>query len=172
MDECGFSPSQPVSYSWVLPGQRKRIPYENPQGRRLNVLAALIRHGPTPSLGWVMETHGAFVAEQLLDFLPQLPRPAGQPLVVVLDNASYHVNQIIKAGRAKLREQRIYLYYLPPYSPELNLIEPVFGVIKGTGLPERSYTTMAALEAAADQAFMDYEAQLQAKTAPHPRLAA
>jgi putative transposase len=161
-----------VSYSWVLPGQRKRIPYENPQGRRLNVLAALIRHGPTPSLGWAMETHGAFVAEQLLDFLPQLPRPAEQPVVVVLDNASYHVNKVIKAARTRLRQQRIYLYYLPPYSPELNLIEPVFGVIKGTGLPQRSYTTLTALDAAVEQAFTDYEATLHLKTTPQPRLAA
>ena len=26
-DECGFAPSQPVSYSWVRAGERKRIPY-------------------------------------------------------------------------------------------------------------------------------------------------
>ena len=36
----GFSPSQPTSYAWVLKGGRKRIPYENPQGRRVNALAA------------------------------------------------------------------------------------------------------------------------------------
>jgi len=93
-------------------------------------------------------------------------------LTVVLDNASHHVNYSIKAGLAELRRQRIYLYYLPPYSPELNLIEPVFGVIKGTGLPERSYTTLPALEAAVDKEFTDYEATLQAKTTPQPRLAA
>jgi putative transposase len=161
-----------VNYSWVLPGQRKRIPYENPQGRRLNVLAALIVQGPQRSLTWATETQGAFVAEQLLDFLPQIPRPAGQPLVVVLDNGSLHVNRIVKAAVAALRQQRIYLYYLPPYSPELNLIEPVFGVIKGTGLPERTYTTLPALESAVDNAFTAYETSLQARTSLQPRLAA
>ncbi len=50
LDECGFAPSQPVNYSWVRPGERKHIPYENPQGRRLNVLAALVPDGPYAAL--------------------------------------------------------------------------------------------------------------------------
>lgn len=35
LDECGFSPTLPVGYSWTLPGLRKFIPYEAPQGRRV-----------------------------------------------------------------------------------------------------------------------------------------
>jgi putative transposase len=161
-----------VNYSWTLPGERKRLPYENPQGRRLNVLAALMPCGPQPGLHWAIETHGAFVAEQLLDFLPQLPRLPDKALVVVIDNASHHSNHMVKAALPRLRQQRIYLYYLPPYSPELNLIEPVFGVIKGTGLPERSYRSTPALEAAVEKEFTDYEQKLLAKTTPQPRLAA
>jgi putative transposase len=30
LDECGFSPSQPSTLSWVRRGERKRVPYENP----------------------------------------------------------------------------------------------------------------------------------------------
>jgi transposase len=40
-----------------------------------------------------------------------------------------------------LRGLRIYFYYLPPYSPELNEIEGVFGVSKRHELHERRYTT-------------------------------
>jgi transposase len=40
-----------------------------------------------------------------------------------------------------LRRLRIYFYYLPPYSPELNEIEGVFGVSKRHELHERRYTT-------------------------------
>ena len=32
LDECGFAPSLPTGYSWCLPGQRKRVKYEYPQG--------------------------------------------------------------------------------------------------------------------------------------------
>ena len=34
LDECGFSPTLPVGYSWSLPGRRKFIRYEAPQGRQ------------------------------------------------------------------------------------------------------------------------------------------
>lgn len=50
LDESGFAPSQPVSYSWVRAGERKRIPYENPEGQRKNVLAALDVDSPVASL--------------------------------------------------------------------------------------------------------------------------
>jgi hypothetical protein len=38
LDECGFSPSQPVNYSGTLAGECKRVPYENPCGRRVNAI--------------------------------------------------------------------------------------------------------------------------------------
>ena len=59
LDECGFAPSQPVTYSWVLPGERKLIPYENPRSRRLNAMAALDRTGPEPGLYWVAKPNKA-----------------------------------------------------------------------------------------------------------------
>ena len=45
---------------------------------------------------------------------------------MVLDNASLHVSKVVKAQRKELARLGIYLYYLPPYSPELNEIEAVF----------------------------------------------
>jgi transposase len=139
------------------------VPYENPQGRRINVLAAYAPFGPAPALTWGLE-RGSLVSEQLLGFLPLLPRQPDQPLVVVLDNGSMHVSKLVQAARAALREQRIYLYFLPPYSPELNLIEAVFGGIKAHGLPARAYTDWEALDAAIDAGFTDAEQRLLTRT--------
>ena len=36
----------PTTYSWCLRGQRLRVPYQAPQGRRVNVLGAYFTHGP------------------------------------------------------------------------------------------------------------------------------
>src|SRR4051812_9903096 len=52
LDEVGFSPSLPTTRSWSLPGDRKFVPYENPQGRRLNLLAGLVAAGRQPALTW------------------------------------------------------------------------------------------------------------------------
>jgi transposase len=161
-----------VNRSWTLAGQRKQVAYENPCGRRVNVLAAYVPDGPTPSLTWGNERAGALLAEQLLGFVRQIPHPSGQPLVVVMDNGSIHVSKTVQRAQAALRQERIYLYYLPPYSPALNAIEPVFGVIKQHDLPERRYTSMSALEAAIDAAFTRAEARLLARTAPQLRRSA
>src|SRR3954470_15366583 len=51
LDECGFSPTLPVGYSWSLPKQRKLVRYEAPQGRRVNALAAYRPYGGGPPRG-------------------------------------------------------------------------------------------------------------------------
>lgn len=46
LDEAGFAPTLPTTYSWSAVGERLVIPYEAPQGRRVNVLGAYFSHGP------------------------------------------------------------------------------------------------------------------------------
>jgi hypothetical protein len=41
-----------VTYSWVRRGERKRVPYENPQRRRYNTLVLYAPEGPAPALDW------------------------------------------------------------------------------------------------------------------------
>jgi hypothetical protein len=45
LDEAGFAPTLPTSYSWSPVGERLSIPYEAPQGRRVNVIGASFTHG-------------------------------------------------------------------------------------------------------------------------------
>jgi putative transposase len=160
-----------VNYSWTRHGERKRIPYENPQGRRMNVLAAYSPCGSQPSLTWGLQ-RGSLVSEQLVDFVQRLPRLPDKPLVIVLDNGSMHVSRVTKAALVKLREQRIYFYYLPPYSPDLNDIEAIFGGIKAHQLPERRYPTWESLEEAIITGFTHVEDRLHKKYAIQPGLAA
>src|SRR4051794_20954793 len=120
LDECGFAPSLPTGYSWCLPGQRKRVCYEYPQGRRGNVLATYNPFGPTPRLS-AAAFERTLTSDDLLEYLRALPA-AQVPRVVVLDNAGMHTSKAFKAMRKDLARQRIYLYYLPAYSPELNRI--------------------------------------------------
>lgn len=145
-----------MTYSWTRRGERKRIPYENPQRRRVNALAALVRHDPSPSLTWDTAPRH-LTSRDLLAFLPGIPHRTDVPLVVVLDNASHHRSDAVRAALPRLWAQRIYLYFLPGYSPHLNLIEPVFRVIKHQELPARTYPTVPVLEAAVDSAFTAYE---------------
>jgi transposase len=151
-------------------GQRKLVPYENPQRRRLNTLAALDKGGPAPGLYWVNKPK-AFVAEEFVRFLLALPQ-VPVPRVVVIDNGPIHRNSVVKAAMPQLWARRIYLYYIPPYSPELNDIEPVFRNTKHYELPERRYTSVPDLESAVDRAFTRTDNRIVAKCLHQPRLAA
>ena len=160
-----------MTYSWVRQGERKLIGYENPQGRRLNALAALDRTGPEPGLYWVAKPNRALKAEEFLRFLAALP-PLPVLRVVVLDNGSLHRNDLVKAALPDLWTKGIYLYYLPPYSPELNEIEPLFQEVKHHDLPERTYTTVQTLMSAVNYAFTRAEARVLTKCELKPRQAA
>ncbi len=143
------------------------MPYENPEGRRVNALAALTWGDAEPAVYWVAKP-GSLRAEHLIRFLQELPS-APVPTVVVLDNASIHRSTEVHSAIPDLWTRGVYLYDLPPSSPELNDIEPIFRVIKHDGLPERRYATMPALLDAVHRAFTSYEEELIAKHPHHPR---
>jgi putative transposase len=171
LDECGFAPSLPTGYSWALPGERKRVKYEYPQGRRVNVLAAYRPYGPAPWLG-AQPFERTLTSEDLLAYLKERLPGAAVPRVVVLDNASLHVSKVTKAARPALAKLGIYLYYLPAYSPELNKIEPVFKQVKHHEIPQRSHTSRAELRGSVEQGFDSYGRRLQPKSVEELRPAA
>src|SRR5439155_12046267 len=155
LDESGFSPSLPTGYSWCLPKQRKRVEYEYPQGRRVNALAAYEPLGPAPRLDAV-PFERTLTSDDLLAYLRERLPAASVPRVVVLDNAGIHTSKVMKAARQGLAKRGIYLYYLPPYSPELNRIEPVFKQVKHHEIPPRSFTTRSDLLKAVGDAVERY----------------
>jgi putative transposase len=150
--------------------ERKRMPYESPRGRRLHVLAITATRGAEAELHW-LPSREPLDAVALLHSLFELP-PAPVPTVVVLDNIGFHRGALVRAWRAALHQCGVYLYYLPPYSPELNAIERLFRTIKHHELPERRYASLDALEAAVIAAFERQEAKLHDQSARHPGLAA
>jgi transposase len=149
----------PTGYSWCLPGQRKRVPHEYPCGRRVNALATYEPNGP-----WLdaRPFERTLTSEDLLAYLRSLPA-AGVPRVVVLDNAGLHTSRAVRAERPALAKLGIFLYYLPPYSPELNRIEPVFKRVKHHEIPKRSHASRAELRESVEQGFAAYTQKLQAK---------
>lgn len=170
LDECGFSPTLPISYSWTLPGRRKWTRYEAPQGRRVNALAAYRPYGPSPRLE-VFTAERTWDSYDLLGFLKALPW-SKRPRVVVLDNASIHTSQVVRRARHRLPAQGIYLYFLPPYSPDLNQVEPVFRQVKHQEIPQRSFTTRSGLREAVDVGFSNYSRTLRSKRPREVRPAA
>lgn len=105
--------------------------------QRLNVLGLLRRSGEVSSYVVDRSVTSNTVTAVLDDFIATL-----DPLrktVIVLDNAPTHSSETLAAKRHQWQEQQVELYYLPPYSPELNLIERLWQAIKYQWLPFSTY---------------------------------
>ena len=167
LDECGFALTLPISSTGAREGTRPLVPYEAPQGRRVNVIGALAATGPAPRLVWASRRsgQGRLDSATFLDFVcrevGQLPAswdalPADyvrpRPCTIVLDNYSVHRSKAVQAAAAALARAGVTFYFLPPYSPELSTIEPVWRHVKYTDLATRSFADAAALQEAMDAA--------------------
>lgn len=168
LDESGFAPSLPTGYSWCLPGQRKWVRYEYPQGRRVNALATYEPFAPSPQLDAV-PFERTLTSDDLLAYLRERLPAAKVPRVVVLDNAGMHTSKAVRSARPGLAKLGVFLYYLPPYSPELNRIEPVFKQVKHHHMPTRSFTSREELRVAVQAGFDTCRQRLTRKRDKPPR---
>ena len=64
-----------------------------------------------------------------------------KPCVVILDNASFHTSKKLLQHINKWGARGVILHYLPPYSPELNLIEILWRKMKYEWLPLSCYSS-------------------------------
>jgi transposase len=110
-DESGFSPNPPVQTRCAEAGVHRQ---------RVNVLGALDQDG---RLNWkIKEQHT--VRDDVIAFFDGIAeQPRTVPCIVLLDNANIHHGEAMEQKRSQWQQRDLYLYYLPPYSPELNRIE-------------------------------------------------
>jgi transposase len=86
---------------------------------------------------------GAF----LVFLLVVLKKYAGRKVRMVCDNGRFHTTKAVLAFLEENKE-RIEIYWLPPYCPDLNLIERLWGHLKRTVLANVLYRTLDDLVAA------------------------
>jgi transposase len=106
-----------------------------PAGRqRFNVLAAL--NGLTQEV--ITVTNDAYInAESVCELLMKIVEVGfGVPITLILDNARYQRCWVVQERAASLG---IELLYLPAYSPNLNLIERLWKLVKKKCLYSKYY---------------------------------
>ncbi len=130
-----------LGYLWSF----KRIFIKAPSGRqRFNVLGAI--NAITKEL--VLVTNTSYITSiQVCEMLVKIALRAtdGIPITIVLDNARY---QRCKLVMAKAEELGIELLFLPPYSPNLNLIERLWKFVKKEVLYSKYYDNFESFKAA------------------------
>lgn len=84
-------------------------------------------------------------AEKVVDFLNRFSFKLNRKIFVVLDNASVHRNEKIKRMRPIWEKRGLFLFYIPPYSPHLNIVETLWRIMKGKWLRPQDYATTESL---------------------------
>ena len=141
-DEAGFSLIPCVPYAWQLRGETLEI--QSVHSQRLNVLGFLNLKGSFES--YVFE--GPISSEVLIKCFYAYCQKMKKPALIVLDNASVHRSAAFESRIESLEEQGLYLLFLPPYCPELNLIEILWQKIKYEWLPVSAYQSFKDLSEA------------------------
>jgi transposase len=107
-----------------------------PKGRRLNVASNPCLRRKKLTLIMAVGRSGVLYYDisdcnvnkmLFLDFIKRLPCPPGT--VVLMDNVAFHHS---KETQSVLEAKGVAPLFTPPYSPRLNAIENVFGVLKQT----------------------------------------
>lgn len=72
-------------------------------------------------------------------FIDDFAKNLKVPTVIVLDNATIHHSQEFEEQIERWEEQDLYIFYLPRYSPHLNIIEILWRKIKYEWLKQHHY---------------------------------
>ena len=95
------------------------------------------------------EAKNSLSFSQFIELLMQTV-PADRPIVLVLDNASYHRSHVGMATLAYF-EHRALAFWLPPYCSELNPIERFWRHLKETACANRLFRAVDELVDSVDK---------------------
>ncbi|MBT9317698.1 IS630 family transposase [Leptothoe spongobia] len=141
LDETGFTLVPPIPYAWQVIGQTLEIPSQ--RSPRLNVLGFMTRQGALESYVSEQSITSDVVVACIEAFFAQVDKPT----VIVMDQASIHVGHRVQDLRDEWAQRGLYLFELPTYSPELNLIETAWRFMKYQWLDSSAYESWESLVA-------------------------
>jgi transposase len=125
----------------------------SPSGRqRRNILGA---YNATTGQITTLANDSYITASTVRDMLCKLSQQyAGRPITIILDNARYQRCRLVTE---LAQELNITLCFLPPYSPNLNLIERLWRLVKNKCLYNKYYRTFTEFKTAIDDCLAKLE---------------
>lgn len=147
-DASGLSLTPVVPYGWQPMGETYCIPCE--RSPRLNLLGFLGRKNElffrtseqSVNTDTVIAAFDAFAE----DYYESEFKQSGKLCFVVLDNASMHRSQAFTRKMDDWLIRGVIPRFIPPYCPELNLIEILWRKLKYQWLPMSAYQSLTMLK--------------------------
>lgn len=136
-DESGFSMTPCLPYAWQQKGQPIEI---FPQrGRKVN-LFGIFR---ADNVAVTYPASGNINSEFLIRSIDDFCRYVDKPTVLVIDNAPVHRSKLFQEQLARWEEKGLYIFFLPKYSPHLNIAETYWRKAKYEWLKPSDYFSFA-----------------------------
>lgn len=134
-DESGFCLVPYMSYAW----QEKGAPIivESSKSKRLNILGFMSRQNELQAYS----IEGSVNSDIVIDCVDKFCQTVTKWTVVVMDNAGIHKSKAFEAKQVEWTKQNVELFFLPPYSPELNLIEILWRFVKYEWIDFNAYAS-------------------------------
>jgi transposase len=131
LDEAGFQSDPCLGRTYGLKG---KTPVVKTSGQRqsLNVISAVNARGEF----WAATYTGKLDAESFVVFLQHFIRGRAGKVFLVVDGHPAHKAKLVKDYVQSL-EGRLELHFLPPYAPDLNPDEFVWGHMKTNGVSKK-----------------------------------
>lgn len=132
-DETQISEDAYVPYGWQFKGEN--ISIKSAKGKRLNCFGMITRTNQFvyETTYEIVDTN--FIIEQLNKFSYQVKKHT----VIVMDNAKVHQSKAMKMMQPVWATRNLFVFYLPPYSPHLNIIERLWKEIKARWISVKDY---------------------------------
>ena len=99
-----------------------------------------------------------FNAQSFRNFMEKLlvvGSTEGRKMVLITDNAKYHHAKLHREWREE-HADRFVLYFLPPYSPDLNPVERVWKLVRRICLHNRYFHTLKEIEEVVENQFLEW----------------
>lgn len=139
-DEAGVRSDAHAGTTWAPRGQ---TPVVSSTGARfgLNIISAVSPRGDFR----FMCVHGRVDAGVFVEFLKRLIHNAPRKIFLIVDGHPTHKAKKVRTFVASV-SKRLQLFFLPPYSPELNPDELVWNDLKNNGIGGKALTGPAQLK--------------------------
>lgn len=145
-DESHVCTSGYVPYGWQFKGENYYVPSD--QKFRLNCFGIIDRNSNYSGF----TTTESINSDRIIEYLDHLSLRIRKKTVLVLDNAKIHRAKKVICHRELWKKRGLFIFFLPPYSPHLNLAETLWRILKGKWIKPQDYVSKDNLFYAANRA--------------------
>lgn len=154
-DESGVNLEPNVPYGWQFGDEEVSMP--SAKGKGINCFGLFTRGGKS----WIGLSEEAVKAGFVVEQLERFSFSLSKLTVVVLDNAPIHTGKAMTERVEYWQQRGLFIFYLPTYSPHLNIAETVWRKLKYEWLAPTDYEDPERLRYSVKQALNEFGRSLK-----------